>query len=125
MVLMGAEQVPGDQDLTVEALDDIAEMQSVKPPRDGPLNLFVQLHENRTAYRYRLDQGSDPVRLKASEAELTDGTALKMLLRDALAKHRPDHDRAMLVLWGHSYDFAIGRAVTRSGIDALDFSELA
>jgi hypothetical protein len=31
----------------------------------------------------------------------------------------------MLVLWGHSYDFAIGRAVTRSGVDALDFSELA
>ena len=32
----------------------------------------------------------------------------------------------MLVLWGHAYDFAIGRALTRGGaIDALDFAELS
>jgi hypothetical protein len=32
----------------------------------------------------------------------------------------------MLVLWGHAYDFAIGREHTRGGtIDALDFAELS
>ena len=32
---------------------------------------------------------------------------------------------SMLVLWGHAYEFAIGRAERRTGIDALDFGELA
>ena len=31
----------------------------------------------------------------------------------------------MLVLWGHAYQFAIGRAERPTGIDALDFGELA
>ena len=31
----------------------------------------------------------------------------------------------MLVLWGHAYEFAIGRAERPTGIDALDFGELA
>ena len=30
----------------------------------------------------------------------------------------------MLILWGHAYEFAIGRAVRPTGIDALDFTEL-
>ena len=40
------------------------------------------------------------------------------------AKHRRK-DHSLLVLWGHAYDFAIGRAPTRGGmLDALDFAEL-
>jgi hypothetical protein len=34
-------------------------------------------------------------------------------------------DNSLLVLWGHSYRFAIGHTSTHAGIDPLDFAELA
>ena len=41
------------------------------------------------------------------------------------AEHNPHH-RTLLVLWGHAYDFAIGRTPTNEGtVDALDFAELS
>ena len=125
MVLMGAEQVPGEEDLSAQLENDLEEMGRVECPPDGRLNLYAQVHANGKVRLH--DFGKDTVDdLSMSEEALTDGTALKNFMRSVLClpEHRPG-DRSMLVLWGHSYDFAIGRAVTRSGVDALDFSELA
>src|SRR5262249_9118985 len=58
------------------------------------------------------------------------GRALGQFIATSLeeAGHNPNKkdDYAMLVLWGHAYDFAFGRERTKDGlIDALDFAELS
>ncbi len=48
-----------------------------------------------------------------------------MLMEPNFDRDNPNH-YSMFVLWGHAYDFAIGRAPTAEGtIDALDFAELS
>ena len=127
MVFMAAEPDPGAKDLSKEAEEDIKEMQSVGS--GGSLNLFFQLHSKGTAQRRHVQkdgQGERRLDVVESERDATNGNALIAFIRWALreAQHGPG-DYSMLVLWGHAYQFAFGHAVTGSGIDGIDFGELA
>jgi Clostripain family len=126
MVFMGAERIPGDADLIAAAHEDIAEMQQLfDEGSSGLLNLFVQLHGDGAPKRWKIGE-SGPVPVSDADADVSDGNALRAFMKWALDEPEPrDQDHVMLVLWGHAYDFAIGRTQTRSGIDALDFGELA
>jgi hypothetical protein len=126
MVFMGAERVPGDADLVTAAVDDIAEMRALYADgSEGPLNLFVQLHGDGDPQRFNIGT-SETFEVDEAEGDVTNGNALLAFMRWALeAAGGRETDHTILVLWGHAYDFAIGRAVSRSGIDALDFAELA
>lgn len=123
MVLM-ADAVEGEEDLTKEAQEDLDEMgRGTNAPT---LNVFVQRHRLGGATRQHVGYG-DPEPTPVDAISATNGSALTSFMHWACdkANHEPDNDRILLVLWGHSYDFAIGRAETPTGIDGLDFAELA
>ena len=91
----------------------------------GHLNIFAQVHGSRCtaalSHRHRPRRGRTE-----RPADPAGGRALAHFIESSLmkVKHRRK-DHSMLVLWGHAYDFALGRAPTRRGsIDALDFAEL-
>lgn len=128
MVFMGADTIAGNAPLVDAAIADITEMRAVGS--GGHLNIFVQVH----------DEGAIPHRSHVGVTRMTDvpadqrnpahGRALESFIRWSLmtAAHDPKnhYHYSMLVLWGHAYDFALGRERTRSGtIDALDFAELS
>ena len=123
MVFMGADTIQGNAPLGNAALADIAEMEAVGS--GGPLNIFVQVHGLGVPQRYHIgiDGG---VAVPKNQRDLVGGRALSHFIETSLMEvghRRKDH--SLLVLWGHAYDFAIGRAPTRGGaIDALDFAEL-
>lgn len=135
MVFMGAATIAGNAPLNDAAEADLAEMRFVGS--GDKLNVFVQVHRGLDIVprRARITQGM-PVGIDALEAVPPDqaapeqGHALESFIRWALTEgehdpRNPEHF-AMLVLWGHAYDFAIGRAPTREGtIDALDFADLS
>lgn len=126
MVFMGAGPVPGETDLLEAAQADIEEMKKLfETQHEGPLNLFAQLNAGGQSGRYDIRGGTEDG-VPAGERDPTNGNALIAFMRWALgiAGDREDTN-SMLVLWGHAYEFAIGRAVRPTGIDALDFSELA
>jgi hypothetical protein len=119
---MAAESVPGFARLDEAAGDDLAEMRAVSSG-DG-LDILVQLHDDRGARRIHVDHKEEVV--PDEERTHADGQALSAFVRWAFrtAPWRDD-DAAMLVLWGHAYQFAIGQTAPRDGaIDALDFGEL-
>ena len=145
MVFMGAATIDGNVPLLEAAEADLAEMRFVG---SGPvekdfgrpgdeLNVFVQVHQggDTVPRRGRITEGMasginglKPV--EKGQDELVDGAALGHFIRTSLieAKHDAENREhySLLVLWGHAYDFAIGRAPTTDGmIDALDFAELA
>jgi Clostripain family len=141
MVFMGAATVAGDQPLTAFAEADLKEMRFIgsgKAGYDGELNVYVQVHQGgdipprRGRITDEIPAGIDG--LEAVPGELTNlarGMALQHFIRWALEdgtkdlKPRQPH-YSMLVLWGHAYDFAIGRTPTTEGtVDALDFAELS
>lgn len=123
MVFMGTHTIEGHASLEAAALDDIAEMTSVGSG-DG-VDIFVQVHGSGTPVRHHIGQGTRVV--PAAERVLEGGDALMRFIAWALAtaRHR-EQDHSLLVLWGHAYDFAIGRAPTVGGIiDPLDFAEIS
>ncbi len=145
MVFMGVATVDGNAPLLEAAEADFAEMRFVGsgPVEKGfgrpgdELNVFVQVHQGGDIVprRGRITEGmaSGINSLKPVEKgqdDLVGGAALGHFIRTSLidANHdaeNPEH-YSLLVLWGHAYDFAIGRAPTTDGmIDALDFTELA
>jgi hypothetical protein len=133
MVFMGAATFEGNAPLFEAAEADLKEMRSVGSG-DG-LNIFVQVHGLGTPRRSRVVKDT-PVRIDDLEAvpegqqRSADGWALMSFIRWALTAaghnpHDPNH-YSLLVLWGHAYDFAIGREKERDGtIEALDFTELS
>ena len=131
MVFMGANTEEGNASLAEAARDDLAEMAKGVAAGRGPgpnatVNVFAQVHGEGEPRRYHIchDTGK-PV--PKNQQDVGDGQALMHFIVDSLgaARHRPNYDRTMLVLWGHAYDFTIGKAKTRAGsIDALDFGEL-
>jgi Clostripain family len=127
MVFMGADNLPNEEDLSDEAQKDIAELRKAMkaPGTNDALDVFVQLHGKGFVTRERIGKGG-PVAVALEEQQATNGIALTAFMKSALrtARHHPS-DHSMLVLWGHAYRFGIGRAATRTGIDALDFAELA
>src|SRR5262249_55642638 len=135
MIFMGAATIEGNAPLIDAAEADLAEMRSVGS--GGALNIFVQVHEGvdvvprRGHITRNMPVGIDTLELvPEDQQDLTDGRALEGFIRWALTTN--DHDPnnpyhySMLVLWGHAYDFAIGRELTSSGtIDPLDFAEIS
>ena len=143
MVFMGAATIEGNEPLIDAAEADLAEMQFVGSgpalddetgERRGDLEIIVQVHQGKhVAPRRGRITREKKARIDTLEEvpehlrDTADGWALLNFINWALeeAKHGKD-DRTLLVLWGHAYDFAIGRAHTRGGtIDSLDFAELS
>jgi Clostripain family len=135
MVFMGAATIAGNEPLIDAAEADLAEMQFVGS--GGALNIFVQVHRGSDVVprRGRITNRM-PARIDAlaavpeAEADPVRGQALESFIGWSLAKSGYKssdlNHYTMLVLWGHAYDFAIGRALTSDGtIDALDFAELS
>ena len=145
MVFMGAATIEGNVPLLEAAEADLAEMRFVGsgPVEKGfgrpgdELNIFVQVHqggdivprrgritENMVGGIQALDE------VQADQRDTRRGAALGHFIRTSLesayhSRLNPEH-YSLLVLWGHAYDFAIGRTPTTDGmIDALDFAELA
>ena len=127
MVFMGVEGVPDETDLRQAAKDDIDEMRSLFTDYPGgALNLFVQVNARGESRRLEIRRTVKEVRVPEAERDATDGKALMAFMRWAFQTAGDEKDtRSMLVLWGHAYEFAIGHAERRTGIDALDFGELA
>jgi len=135
MVFMGADTIAGNASLIDAAEADLAEMRSVGS--GCKLNIFVQVHrgQNTDPRRGQITSGMLPgiealEPVSPDEADPARGHALESFILDALTKadYRAgaQNHHVMLVLWGHAYDFAIGREHTRGGtIDALDFAELS
>lgn len=131
MVFMSADPVAGEVSLTQAAKDDIREMAAVGS--GDSLNIYVQVHGIApTPIRGRIDEGTTWQELApvlAPERDTKGGKALfhfvEYSLRDARHNAVDDEHYSMLVMWGHAYDFGIGRVPTASGTpDALDFAEL-
>jgi hypothetical protein len=127
MIFMGADGVEGNKPLKDEALADLAELTAVDASKD--LAIFVEIYGAGAPTRhYRVGAGQWVVQEQSglSPQDFTNGIALTRFIDDALntAGHGPT-DYSMLVLWGHAYRFAIGHTETQTGLDALDFAELA
>jgi hypothetical protein len=133
MVFMGAGTIAGNVPLVAAAEADLKEMQFVGS--GGALNIFVQIHQGggipprRGRITENTQDGIDGLELVPEEqSDPARGMALLNFIRWALeeAEHATDPRYLMLVLWGHAYDFAIGRTPTTEGtVDALDFAELS
>jgi hypothetical protein len=129
MVFMGAATIEGNAPLGDAAQNDLAEMQFVGS--GGPLNIFVQVHglkdvPQRSHVRTPFLLEDVP----EGERDPAGGQALGQFISWALttAGHDANNKQhcSILVLWGHAYDFAIGRSRTKTGtIDALDFAEVS
>ena len=135
MVFMGAETEDGNAPMIQPAIDDLVEMATVGSGR--ALNIHVQVHTRDMVYRARVDRRlGKALRSRGlaalpavKKAPMHTGGPLADFMEDALKKsgHQAGNSKhcSMLVLWGHAYDFAIGKAPTTSGeLDALDFVEI-
>ena len=130
MVFMGADNPPGQADLTQAAESDIQEMRDALGAGTGrphrSLEIVYQLYGKTGVTRQHLGVDPDPLPAPPSARNATDGSGLLDFIGWALkkAKHEPS-DHAMLVLWGHTERFAIGAQTVKGVADALDFGELA
>jgi Clostripain family len=127
MIFMGADGVEGNVSLVKEADADIAELKQVK--KSPNLEIFVERHGGGKAER--LDIAGNATTLTAVQPSaapdaFANGTALTAFIDSCTGHFDPSEQRyTMLVLWGHAYQFAFGHTATSSGLDALDFAELA
>jgi hypothetical protein len=132
MVFMGAAMIDGSEPLFEAAAEDLEEMKAIGGGGKSRLNIFVQAHfdPDTAPMRYRFGVDKDGNQLEESgpvpkdQRQYADGRALSHFIEHCLmaADHRRE-DHAMLVLWGHAYDFAFGRSLTPGGtIAALDFA---
>jgi Clostripain family len=137
MVFMGAAPFEGSADLHDAANADLAEMRSVAPDEDDDdFKIFVQVHGIGEPRRAIVTQNM-PIEVEAlervpsAERQSAEGVALLKFIESALrarydVRNDPRPHYTMLVLWGHAYDFAIGRETNLNGkIEALDFDELS
>ena len=134
MVFMGIDPLSDAADLAEEAENDVREMRealrgSTKDVVTGGLNVFVQKNSGAVGKRLALHTDGDETEVSLPGAN--NGAALvefvKWALGQAYAGRKPDsqNDHCMLVLWGHAYRFSIGPTTNGTGVDALDFSEMA
>jgi hypothetical protein len=125
MVFMGAGTFEGTLPLEKAAQSDLAEMRAIEP--DGPnLDVLVELHDDNGMRREHVGRPSSPFNVPQPQTEVLDGQALIRFIRDVIQTVGPDRmGYTMLVMWGHTFDFAFGRRRNRDGTeDALDFAEL-
>jgi hypothetical protein len=129
MVFMGADNTEGTAPLKAFAKADLDEMSQVGS--GGALELFVQVHGlHEQPMRGRVGENWKLEPVKREQADTKGGMALQHFIASSLeaAGHKADkaNHYTMLVLWGHAYDFALGRERRADGtIDALDFAELS
>jgi hypothetical protein len=145
MVFMGAATIEGNEPLLDAAAADLEEMRFVGsgPSWDsgtrqvrGELNIYVQVHQGPNVIPLRgkvlenMSGGIDALGpVPIDQRDPARGLALENFVQWAImdAQHDPLNPKhySMLVVWGHAYDFAIGREQTTDGlIDPLDFAEL-
>jgi hypothetical protein len=128
MVFMGSAPLPNFSDLGAQANDTLDQFRrAVEEAGSGQVNVMVQVHGAGAPRRYHISSGYEKtgeVKQKpgAPENELPLIAFIDWALEEA--KHN-DNDYSMLVMWGHAYEFAIGPRQLGTGIDALDFAELA
>jgi hypothetical protein len=132
MIFMGATTIDGSEPLIEAAKDDLKEIATIGGGGKAGLQTFVQVHgDGPVPKRYHFAAGrrttpdGDPV--PEHERNYEDGRALSDFIRHSLMEsgHRRQ-DHAMLVLWGHAYDFAFGRSLTPGGaLATLDFAAIS
>ena len=120
MVLMGANNLLNEADLTQYAVADLDEMKAVGS-MDGVLNIVVQIDHRPEAgqpERFKVMMGGtqDGELLPQGQGSSGDPYVLEYFLRWAKDKYPADH--YLLVIWGHAWRFAF----ERDGKDALDFT---
>jgi Clostripain family len=139
MVFMGAETIEGNEPLDDAVEADLAEIRSITtvktdPPLErvvGALNIYVQVHHRAGAtQRHRFSFKDQDEKITETIEEIPKGDDEQALIRFITDSIRDSGhgrgDYSMLVLWGHAYDFAFGRSVTRGGVvEAIDFVELS
>jgi len=146
MVFMGAATIEGNEPLIDAAEADLKEMRFVGSGESreantktvkGELNVYVQVHQGidvvprRRKVEEHMDLRIDSFpEVPEGERDPARGHALESFVQWAImdAHHDPlnCNHYSMLVLWGHAYDFAMGRVQTTDGlIDPLDFAELS
>ncbi len=126
MVFMGAGSVGDDPALDAFVAADLAEMEAAfaRCGSERNVRVFVEIHGLGAPTRHEIgDAGnSEPV---PTARPGVDGMPVLDFLQWSLEKagHR-EKDHSMLVLWGHAYQFAMGRQETPSGVDGIDMAEL-
>jgi hypothetical protein len=129
MVFMGAGRVKNDPPLDGFVKADIEEMLMGLGKGDWArkVNVLVEVHGLGQTTRQHLGVDEKPKTVEGAAAtNNVDGRPILEFLKWALKKvdhQRTDH--SLLVLWGHAYEFAIGREETSSGVDGLDVAEFA
>lgn len=130
MVFMGADGPEHERDLSSFAQEDVEELRAAmrEPGTNDDLDIFVQVHSRGAVRREHIGK-RDAEDVEPRERDVASGIALKAFISWALkaSTHQwygPGH-YCMLVLWGHAYRFGLGHTATPTGIDALDFAELA
>jgi hypothetical protein len=131
MVFMGAQRVDGDADLAGAARADLKEMRAAfGDSASDSLNVFVEMRgKNGEASRYRFGKDGE-IPVPDAPAEAVDEALIEFMHWafteiDKMPYEPKREMHSMLVLWGHAYEFAIGRSQGQGGIDALDFAELS
>jgi len=129
MVLMGADNLQTEIDLTQSAIDDIKEMSDVGADSDD-LQIVAHLDQKqalggpvRLHFRSKAKSGRSqpPEKLPIAPGEGTSGPAvLENFIVWAKANYPAEH--YLLVLWGHAYRLAFNRDPQTP--DGLDFPEL-
>lgn len=127
MVFMGAGRVGDDPALDAFVEADLAEMEEALALRGSTrdVRVFVEIHGLGAPTRHEIGNTGQRVPVPAGTSGV-DGMPVLDFLQWSLAKagHR-EKDHSMLVLWGHAYQFAMGRQETPTGVDGIDMAELA
>jgi hypothetical protein len=124
MVLMGADNLSGEIDLTAAAKSDLTEMAEIGS-RPGILNIVVQIDQPEGPERYYIAQGGKQLLKGDADGVPLDQTSgpkvLESFLSWAQTKYEAQH--YLLVLWGHAYRLAFNR--DPEAPEGLDFPRLA
>ena len=138
MVFMGTDTEEGNAQMLQPAIEDLREMAAVGS--SDSLKIYAQVHTRDAVYSGKIDasmfdafraQGLSALPAKKKEPLRfgSPGPLAEFLwtsLKDAGHQAGNPQHCSMLVLWGHAYDFAIGKAPARDGeVEALDFVEIA
>src|SRR4029453_4400230 len=122
MVLMGANNLPNEVDLTPYKKADLKEMKAVGSV-NGALNIVVQVDQRQDGgpQRFKVTKGGmvSVQSLPEGKGSSADPDALEEFVRWSKEKYPADH--YLLVIWGHAWRFAFAR----NGQDALDFTKLS